>query len=206
MFGARLLRRSPGFAAVAVLSLGLGIGGATAVFSLVNAIVLRTLPVPDPQQLYQAQSRRRRTAITASSSPAPTLRARARRWLVARAAASCSRRPSVAGMQLQPDGESDRRARQRAARVGRVLHARCGRQPQLGRLLAPSDNTHRRRASRRRDERRLLAPRASARRPTRSAGQLAINGTSFTIVGVTAAALLRHDAGAARAGRVGAAT
>lgn len=54
-FGARLLRRSPGFAAVAVLSLGLGIGGATAVFTLVNAIVLRTLPVPDPQQLFQAQ-------------------------------------------------------------------------------------------------------------------------------------------------------
>src|SRR5690242_11769611 len=55
-YGARLLRRHPGFAAVAVLSLGLGIGGATAVFTLVNAIVLRTLPVPDPQQLYQAQT------------------------------------------------------------------------------------------------------------------------------------------------------
>src|SRR3954469_1573770 len=55
-YGARLLRRSPGFAAVAVLSLGLGIGGATAVFTLVNAIVLRTLPVPDPGELFQAQS------------------------------------------------------------------------------------------------------------------------------------------------------
>ena len=50
-FGVRLLRRSPGFTFIAVLSLGLGIGGATAVFSLVNAIVLRTLPVPDPQEL-----------------------------------------------------------------------------------------------------------------------------------------------------------
>ena len=55
-FGARLLRRSAGFTSIAVLSLGLGIGGATAVFSLVNAIVLRTLPVPDSQQLYQARS------------------------------------------------------------------------------------------------------------------------------------------------------
>src|SRR3954453_10166883 len=55
-YGARLLWRSPGFASVAVLSLGLGIGGATAVFTLVNAIVLRTLPVPDPQQLFQAQA------------------------------------------------------------------------------------------------------------------------------------------------------
>ena len=55
-FGGRLLRRNAGFAVTAVLSLGLGIGGATAVFSLVNAIVLRTLPVPDPQQLHQARS------------------------------------------------------------------------------------------------------------------------------------------------------
>src|SRR5438093_13334460 len=54
-FGARLLQRSPGFTSIAVLSLGLGIGGATAVFSLVNAIVLRTLPVPQPQELHQAR-------------------------------------------------------------------------------------------------------------------------------------------------------
>ena len=50
MFGVRLLRRTPGFTAVAVLSLGLGIGGATAVFTLVNAIVLRRLPVPEPRE------------------------------------------------------------------------------------------------------------------------------------------------------------
>src|SRR5262249_11844301 len=54
-FGARLLRRSPAFTSTAVLSLALGIGGATAVFTLVNAIVLRTLPVPEPKQLFQAQ-------------------------------------------------------------------------------------------------------------------------------------------------------
>ena len=58
-YGARLLRRSFGFTLVAVLSLGLGIGGATAVFSLVNAIVLRMLPVPDPQQLFQVDVSRR---------------------------------------------------------------------------------------------------------------------------------------------------
>lgn len=54
-FGARLLRRSPGFTFTALVSLALGIGGATAVFSLVNAIVLRTLPIPDPQQLHLAE-------------------------------------------------------------------------------------------------------------------------------------------------------
>jgi predicted permease len=50
-FGARLLRVNPGFAVVAVLSLALGIGANTAIFQLIDAVRLRTLPVKDPQQL-----------------------------------------------------------------------------------------------------------------------------------------------------------
>lgn len=47
----RALRTSPGFALVAILSLGLGIGANTAIFSLINAVMLRSLPVTHPEEL-----------------------------------------------------------------------------------------------------------------------------------------------------------
>ncbi|HET9370269.1 MAG TPA: ABC transporter permease, partial [Vicinamibacterales bacterium] len=51
--GARLLRVSPVFSAVAILSLALGIGANTAIFSIINGAMLRALPVADPSRLVQ---------------------------------------------------------------------------------------------------------------------------------------------------------
>src|SRR5687768_14587561 len=53
----RLLRRSPGFSAVAIATIALAIGATTAMFSFVNGMLLRPLPYPDPDRIVRVLER-----------------------------------------------------------------------------------------------------------------------------------------------------
>src|SRR5918998_6250352 len=68
-FGWRRLKASPGFTAVAVLSLALGIGANTAIFTLVNTVLLRPLPVAEPERLASVYPVARDAEVGAFSYP-----------------------------------------------------------------------------------------------------------------------------------------
>lgn len=70
-YGLRMLLKHKGFTAVAIIALGLGIGANTAIFSLVNGVLLRPLAYPNPEQIVYVEGQNRPSGITDSNVSFP---------------------------------------------------------------------------------------------------------------------------------------
>jgi predicted permease len=128
-YAARGLRRNPGFTAVAILSLALGIGANTAIFSLTNALLLRNLPVREPEALVKV-------ILGTHGSDAftnPLWEAiRDRQHLFAEAFAYADQRFNLA--------DSGPVRHVRGALVSGGFFPALGVRPEAGRLLVPADD------------------------------------------------------------------
>src|SRR5215213_3245559 len=103
-FSLRSLLKRPGFTAIALLSLGLGIGANTAIFSLVNAVILQPLPYQDPDRLISVYGSRNRST-RGSVGPTDFLDYRSQNKTFEQFAASAS---MILPMNLTGSGEPER--------------------------------------------------------------------------------------------------
>jgi hypothetical protein len=133
-YALRVLRKSPGFTVVAVLSLALGIGANTAIFSLINALLIKSLPVKNPGQLVQFD-RANLGSHEMTSFPYPFYQ-ELRDGTEVFSDLLCLSSAST-GMR-QPDGGVERLRGQLVS--GNFFEA-LGVQPHVGRLLSPEDDT-----------------------------------------------------------------
>ena len=126
-YAVRILRRSPGFTLAAVLTLALGIGANTAIFSVVNATLLRPLPFPHPERIVYLQNQYKTLGLDASASVADYIDYRKQRHLFSEVAAISTDDFNLTGV--------DRPERLQCGEATSGLFAVLGIQPILGRVF-----------------------------------------------------------------------
>jgi putative ABC transport system permease protein len=131
-FATRQLRRNPIFAATAILSLSVGIGASTAIFSAVDAILLRDLPLPQADQLGLVRKGPRGSAPEAGIGPAIALE------MVARAHPFAEISPFTLTQLVVRQGAGAERVA--GMRVAATFFHTLGVTPALGRDFLPSDD------------------------------------------------------------------
>jgi putative ABC transport system permease protein len=137
-YGARVLRGSPAFSLVAILSLALGIGANVALFQIIDAVMLRSLPVPNPQELVRIQWKAGyQTSGNHSDIPAEFSYPEWDQFRQKRAPFSNMFAWASADLSLTPTGEI-RFAKGMYA--SGELFATLGVQPEIGRLLMNEDD------------------------------------------------------------------
>jgi predicted permease len=132
-YGARMLRANPGFTLVVVLSLAAGIGANSAIFSIANALLLRTMPIPQPEHVYLARYQSRLPISQRMSYP---LFDQLRAGFPSRDGIAAMSR--VARMRLASTGGDPQGANVQL--VSGEWFGVLQLKPQLGRFLTPDDN------------------------------------------------------------------
>jgi predicted permease len=175
-YGARMLRANPGFTAVVVLSLAVGIGANSALFSVANALLFRALPVPQPGQLHLVRFQSRLPVAPRFSYP---LFEQLRAGFSAKDGLAAMSR--VARMRTRI-GSSEPEA-SNVQLVSGEFFSVLRLEPQLGRLLSPEDN-----ATMGDHPVSVISEAYWKRRfggtPDVVGREVSLNGAAFTIVGV----------------------
>ena len=191
-YGVRLLRRSPAFTAVSVLSLAIGIGASSAVFSLADAVMLRKLPVHNPDELAVLRWASGPVFVFEnlngnSSESRPGIRAHRSQWRHSnRLRTDGAKYAEIFGfadlyeVNVSTNGEAEKGQVQLVS--GNYFEV-LGIRPAAGRPLVASDDRAGAAPAA------VISDRYWQRRFGRSSaaigGRIAVNGTTFTIVGVT---------------------
>ena len=132
-YGARMLRRHPAFSLVAILALGLGIGANTAIFSVVNSVLLAPLPFRDPDRLVLVWNSYPGLNLPRAAVAAPDFTDRRDQNRVFEAVAVSDR----ASYNMATGGEPER---VQGARVSATLFPLLGREPVRGRAFTPEED------------------------------------------------------------------